>query len=320
AGEPLVAVVITDPVYTQPQQRVDVDHGRRMNLYCRGSGSPAVILNAGLGDSTLSWALVQPALAKRTTTCAYDRAGLGFSDAATRPGTPKNDAQDLHALLQAAHVRPPYVLVGHSLAGMYVRVFADTYPDEVVGMVIVEGSHEDQSSRGWAIGAPDQKAKFDAYLKNIHACVGEAEKGFVTGSASYKKCLGEPSDPRFSGAINRAMQAYATSVKWQAAVASERENMFYASAEQTRATRKNYGSMPIIVLTHSPYPKAPDETQEERNQRTLLWEDLHLQVAAMSSRGVNQIVPDSGHYIQYDHPQVVIDAVNQAVAISHESP
>jgi hypothetical protein len=76
--------------------------------------------------------------------------------------------------------------------------------------------------------------------------------------------------------------------------------------------------MPIIVLTHSPYPKAPDETQEERNQRTLLWESLHLDVAAMSSRGVNEIVPNSGHYIQYDQPQVVIDAVNQAVAIARD--
>jgi pimeloyl-ACP methyl ester carboxylesterase len=76
--------------------------------------------------------------------------------------------------------------------------------------------------------------------------------------------------------------------------------------------------MPIIVLTHSPYPKAPDETREERNQRTLLWESLHLDVAAMSSRGVNEIVPNAGHYIQYDQPQVVIDAVNQAVAIARD--
>ena len=76
--------------------------------------------------------------------------------------------------------------------------------------------------------------------------------------------------------------------------------------------------MPIIVLTHAPYPKSKDETQEQRNQRTLLWEDLHTQVAAMSTHGVNMIVPGSGHYVQYDRPEIVIDAVNQALAIAKE--
>lgn len=309
--------IVTDPVYAKPQRLVDMDHGRRMNLYCRGSGSPTVVLDAGMGDSTISWALVQPALAQRTRTCSYDRAGLGFSDAATRPGTVANMADDLHALLRAAHIAPPYVLVGHSLAGMTVRVFADRYRDEVAGMVLVEGSHEDQSVRGWAIGEPGQQAKWDAYLKDAHACVDEARKGLVKGTPAFAKCVGD-ADPRFSTAINAAQLAYGASVKWQAAVASERENVFYASAEQTRATRKDFGAMPIIVLTHAPYPKAKDETQEQRNQRTLLWEDLHTQVAAMSSHGVNMIVPGSGHFVQYDRPEVVIDAVNQAVAIAQE--
>jgi pimeloyl-ACP methyl ester carboxylesterase len=310
-------VVITDSVDTKPVLRVDMDHGRRMNLYCRGSGSPTVIFDSGMGDSTISWALVQPALSTRSRTCSYDRAGLGFSDAATRPGTVNNMVEDLHALLQAARIKPPYVLVGHSLAGMTVRVFADRHRDEVAGMVLVEGSHEDQSMRGWAIGEPGQKAKWDVYLKEAHACVDEARKGLVKGTPAFAKCVGDD-DPRFSKAINEAQMAYGASVKWQAAVASERENVFYASAEQTRGTRKDFGAMPIIVLTHAPYPKSKDETQEQRNQRTLLWEDLHTQVAAMSTRGVNMIVPESGHYVQYDRPEIVIDAVNQAVAIAKE--
>lgn len=309
--------IVTDPVYTTPQRLVDMDHGRRMNLYCRGSGSPAVILDAGMGDSSISWALVQPALAKRTRVCAYDRAGMGFSDAATRPSTVGNIAEDLHALLRAAHVRPPYVLVGHSMSGMTVRVFAGRYPDDVVGMVLVEGSHEDQSVRGWAIGEPGQQAKWDAYLKDARSCVDEARKGMAKGTPAFAKCVGDD-DPRFSKAINEAQQKYAVTPKWQAAAASERESVFYASAQQTRATRKDFGAMPIIVLTHAPYPKGKDETQEQRNQRTLLWEDLHTQVAAMSTHGINIIVPRSGHFVQYDRPEIVIDAVNQAVAIAKE--
>jgi len=309
--------LVTDSVYTKPQQLVNVGHGRRMNLYCLGSGSPTVILDAGMGDSTISWALVQPAIAAKTRVCSYDRAGLGFSDGSSRPGTANNSADDLHTLLRAARIAPPYLLVGHSAAGMYIRVYADRYADEVVGMVSVEGSHEDQWVRGWAIGAPGQQAKWDSFLKEYSSCVDEAKRGLVAGTPAYKKCVGDP-DPRFSPAINEAQARYASTVRWQAAAASERQAVAYASADQTRATRKHYGDMPIIVLTHSPYPKAKDETQEERNQRTLLWESLHLDVAAMSSRGVNEVVPNSGHYIQYDHPQVVIDAVNQAVAIARD--
>ncbi|HET8898565.1 MAG TPA: alpha/beta hydrolase [Rhodanobacteraceae bacterium] len=316
-GQETTKPLISNPVYTKPQRLVDVGHGRRMNLYCLGTGSPTVILDAGMGDSTISWALVQPSIARKTRVCSYDRAGLGFSDGSDRPSTASNIADDLHTLLRAAHIAPPYVLVGHSAAGLYIRVYADRYRDEVVGMVSVEGSHEDQWVRGWAIGAPGQKARWDAFLKEYGSCVNAAKRGLVSGTPAYKKCVGDP-DPRFSPAINAAQARYAATMRWQAAAASERQSVAYASADQTRATRTHYGDMPIIVLTHSPYPKAKDETQEIRNQRTLLWESLHLTVAAMSTRGVNVIVPNSGHFIQYDHPQVVIDAVNHAVAIARD--
>lgn len=309
---------ITDAVYTAPVQLVDIGNGQRLNLYCLGSGSPAVIFDAGMGDSTISWAMVQRVVAKKTRVCSFDRAGLGFSDAARRPSTPRNQSDDLHALLKAAHIDPPYVLVAHSLAAMNARVYADMYPDQVAGMVLVEGSHEDQSVHGWAIGDPGQKARYDAFLQDAHGCIGEAEKGLVKGTAAFKKCVGDTNDPRFSKEINEAQEKYAITVKWQVAVASERENVFYESAAETRATRKSFGDMPLIVLTHSPFPKGKDETQDVRNQRTLSWEDLHTQLASMSTRGINVIVPNSSHYIQYEHPQIVVDAVMQAVNLSGE--
>lgn len=315
AKTPATPDVIANLVYTAPVKLVDIGNGQRLNLYCTGSGSPAVILDAGMGDSTISWALIQPAISKKTMACSFDRAGLGFSDAAKRPSTPANQSEDLHALLKAARIKPPYVLVGHSMAGMNVRVYADKYPDQVAGMVLVEPSHEDQSVRGWSIGDPGQKQRWDAYLKDMHACIGDAEKGLVRGTPEFKKCVGD-GDPRFSARINAAQETYGAAAKWQAAAASERENVFYKSAAETRETRRNFGDIPVIVLTHSPYPKAKDETQDIRNERTLQWEDMHLQVASMSARGINIIVPNSGHYIQYDHPQIVEDAVFEALRIA----
>lgn len=306
-------LLVTDSVYASPQQLVDMDHGRRMNIYCLGEGEPTVVLDAGMGDSSISWALVQKPIARDTRVCAYDRAGLGFSDASTRPSTAINIAEDLHKLLQAAGEKPPFVLVGHSAAGMYIRVFADRYPGDVVGLVSVEGSHEDQSERGWALGEPGQQSRWDAYLADYDSCVSEARKGLSPGTPAFEKCVGEP-DPRFSPEINEAQMRYAATERWQAAAASERHAVYYASADQTRKTRRSFGDMPIVVLTHAPYPHAKDETQRLRDQRTLSWETMHNEVAAMSTRGINAIVPGAGHYVQYDRPQVVIDAVENVVS------
>ena len=309
--------LVTDLSYTRPDRLVDMGDGRKMNLRCRGTGSPVVVFDAGMGDDMISWALVQPVIAKTTRACAYDRAGLGFSDGRPAPSTAANNAEDLHTLLKAAQVKPPYILVAHSAAGMYIRVFADRYPADVAGMVSVEGSHEDQARLGWAIGDTDQQAKWDAFLADRGDCVARAQEGLAKGTPAYDKCVGAPK-PIFSTEINTARATVAALPRWQAAVDSERRAIFYTSADETRATRKSFGDIPLIVLTHSPTPKHDDETQAERDQRTLLWESLHLEMAAMSTRGISVIVPDSGHYIQYDRPQVVVDAVRQAVLLARE--
>lgn len=309
--------LITDPVYTKPDQLVDIGGGRRLNLHCRGTGSPAVIFDSGLSDSSIAWALVQPTISKTNTTCSYDRAGLGFSDASNRAGTAANDVDDIHNALQVAHIKPPYVLVGHSAAGLAVRVFADRYRDEVVGMVIVDGSHEDQSSRFKALATPEDQAHWDDGLKDT-TCMDAVKAGngeIPETSPAYKKCVGEP-DARFSPAINDASLEYSARLKYQAAVASEIRSFYGASADQTRATRKDFGDMPIIVLTHAPQPPSKGVTQQLQDQRTVAWEQMHNEVAAMSTHGVNEIVPRAGHLINYDRPEIVIDAIHQALAIA----
>lgn len=317
AEQPPKLPLITNPVYTKPNQLVDVGGGRRLNLYCRGTGSPTVIFDSGSNDSSIAWALVQPTISKKNATCSYDRAGLAFSDAATRPGTSANDVDDIHKALQVAHIKPPYILVGHSAAGMAVRVFADRYREEVVGMVIVDGSHEDQSSRLKAIASADAQAHWDDDT-NDTTCMDAVKDGEIPkDSPFYTKCVGEP-DPRFSQAINDVMLEYTAKLKYQAAIASERHNFRSASADQTRATRRDFGDMPIIVLTHAPYPRWETLTQQEQDQRTAAWEQLHNEVAAMSTHGINAIVPRAGHLIQYDRPEIVIDAIRQALAIAAE--
>ena len=118
-----------------------------MHLYCIGSGSPTVVLDAGLGVLSLTWAPVQKRVAKTTRVCSYDRAGYAWSDSAPTPRTSQNIAANLHTLLANAGEKPPFVLVGHSFGGYNVRVFAHEHKAEVVGLVLVDSSHEEQSSR-----------------------------------------------------------------------------------------------------------------------------------------------------------------------------
>ena len=130
-----------DTRYPAPGQRVDVG-GYRLHIHCVGEGSPTVVLDAGLGGFSLDWSLVQPELAATTRVCAYDRAGYGWSDPSPDARTPSQIADELHTLLVNAGIQGPYVLVGHSAAGKHVRLFANRYPQAVVGMVLVDARHE----------------------------------------------------------------------------------------------------------------------------------------------------------------------------------
>lgn len=122
-------------------QKVDVD-GHALQFLIGGQGSPAVIFEGGFGAGIGSWSTVQKDVAAFAQTVSYDRAGIGQSDPGPKPRSAKQIATELHAALQKAGVKPPYVMVGHSFGGIYVRVFADMYPKEVVGIVLIDPSQE----------------------------------------------------------------------------------------------------------------------------------------------------------------------------------
>ncbi len=131
--------------YTPPGHLVDIG-GRRIHLVVMGedTGQPAVILEAGMASFSSNFYWIQSELATATRVVAYDRAGLGWSDPAPEPQDAQQSAHDLHAALQAADIQSPYVVAGHSYGGLVVRAFTDLYPNEVVGMVLVDASHPDQ--------------------------------------------------------------------------------------------------------------------------------------------------------------------------------
>jgi pimeloyl-ACP methyl ester carboxylesterase len=132
--------------FPAPGNLIDVG-GFKMHIDCMGSGSPTVILEALSGGFSSYWAWVQPEVAKQVRVCAYDRAGFGWSEADSEPESPQRTARNLHTLLTNAGINGPFIMVGHSKGGLYVREYAARYPQEVVGLVLLDSSHPDQFVR-----------------------------------------------------------------------------------------------------------------------------------------------------------------------------
>jgi pimeloyl-ACP methyl ester carboxylesterase len=313
--------VARDTPYAQAEQLVDVDHGRRLNLYCVGQGSPTVVFEAGLGGDTASWDLVQPVIAQYTRACSYDRAGLGFSDPATRPGTSADAVDDLQRLLSAAGIKPPYILVGHSYGGMHVRLYAYSHTADVAGMVLVDPSSEELGPRESQIDQAEKARSDQSWAKSLqdeHQCVAAAQsRHLVHGDPEYDRCMPQPVT-HWSDAMNSVMLRHSAEASNQRAVLSERENIDTASADELRAAHHSLGDMPLVVLTRTPAPPGPDQTQEQRDVLNKLWGTLHDEMAAESTRGVNLTVPNSGHFIEWDQPQVVVHSILEVLAATRE--
>src|SRR5690242_6711079 len=134
-----------DLAATPPPGRLVEIGGYRLHLWCTGDGAPAVILDAGLGGTSTGWGFVQPEVARFTRVCSYDRAGMGYSDPGPSPRTARRIASELAELLARGGMAGPVVLVGESIAGFNVRVFASNYPERATGLVLVDASHEDDA-------------------------------------------------------------------------------------------------------------------------------------------------------------------------------
>lgn len=157
--------------YPAPGQLVTVE-GRQMHMHFSGErqpGDPIVILETGMGSWSFYWWLMQSSVAKFTRVCSYDRFGFGWSDSGEPPRSAPRIAEELHAALQTAGEPGPYLLVGHSLGGVFVRQFARLYPNEICGMVLVDSAHEDQLERmPWARKEAQSIQSFFSFLAVLH--------------------------------------------------------------------------------------------------------------------------------------------------------
>lgn len=250
-----------------------------------------------------SWVAVQRDVSQFTQACWYDRAGYGWSDPARGPRTSADAASDLHAVLNAAHVSAPYVLVGHSLGGLNVRVYAGLFRQDVAGLVLVEASHEDVDER-IPRGRPrvrlptSFRPAFDTWMAFA------AATGLLRISSH-----GALSDERQPAAITASewatIQQLAALPKAAQASAAE---WFGPSAEQAR-TAGHLGTLPLAVLTAGRLSRGgPEENEDHR-----AWLQLQSELAHLSKDGRHMIVANSGHMMPFDSPEAIVSATREIV-------
>jgi pimeloyl-ACP methyl ester carboxylesterase len=287
---------------------VALPDGRRMHIACAGEGAPVVALDYGAGGNMKKdWGDIASAIAAKAQArvCLYDRAGRGLSDPAPMPRDAAAVVRDLDETLTAANIPPPYILIGHSLGSYHVRLFANTHFDKMAGLVLVDPSGDGQLARLSAVIPKIQQIQDAAFKAQADLnCIARLREAPVAPDDTFaKQCGGN--DPE-------AIEA----------TKSEVESMPGASTEQLTASRRSYGDMPLIVLTRGDYDKdmPPDFTAKDRAAMRSVWETMHAEMAALSSKGQHRLVPNAGHYIQRDAPQAVIDAAAEVVAAVRSQP
>lgn len=284
-----------------PGRLVDVGHGRRIQIDCRGSGSPTVVLESGLDMfGSLAWAAVHDSIAATSRACAYSRAGIMWSDPSDAPFSSQAVARDLHAALVASGESAPWVMVGHSLGGPYVMTFTKLYDAEVAGVVFVDASHPEQFARFHDVTG--QAMTPSARLPRVGAAL--AWTGIV-------RLLPQPAAPTtWPGAVRDVTPAFLpTSLRGLA-----RETAAIPTTLVDAGTFRSLGDRPLVVLTagrgqSSDALKAMGLTHREGERLQRASRALHDDQASWSRRGRQEVVPDASHYIQFDRPDVVTRAV-----------
>ena len=307
----------SSPPLPPPGRLIDVG-GWRLHLNCTGTSSPqtpTVILEAGIGDFSVEWSLVQPRVAKFARVCSYDRGGDGWSDWGPHPRTFKQLVYELHTLLDRSGERPPYVMVGQSYGGWLVRQYRSTYPSEVSGIVFVDAGEDNPLRIGpdrkavpaseLAKGAPIPAVKTSGPLRRDELSPRIVEAMSVGMPDAIRYANDPPRDNLPEDA--KRMRTWAAGQLGHIAAAVnpvEVEELALLHAELT-ANAQMLGEMPLIVITRGKPENSPERETAHR--------EAHKVLAAMSRNGKLVVAEKSGHHVHLEEPDVVSTAIQDVV-------
>ncbi len=305
----------SDAVPAPPGRLVNIG-GERLHVNCTGSGSPAVLLESGVGDVSVIWSLVQPSIATFTRVCSYDRAGYAWSDPGTTPRTFAQLATELHTALDTLHVSGPFILVGQSYGGLVARGFAKRYPREVAGMVLVDAVHEDEQLV-W--GGQTHRIRDGAAGRSFPSPVIRLNSDLLAKARDLPiDSVGAQIEPPLDRLPDSARSiwvwaesrplirlAQAAEMDWSP------EELAMMHAERVNR-RSSLGDIPLVVLARGNGGYADGMSISADSLERERWA-LQSDLAHLSSRGRLMFVKNAGHNIHVEAPAIVIDAIRDVV-------
>ncbi|MHB8895571.1 MAG: alpha/beta fold hydrolase [Candidatus Geothermincolia bacterium] len=296
--------------YPAPGRFVDIG-GYSLNMTSLGKSGPTVVMEAGAGSFSLVWAQVAPQLATGARVITYDRAGLGWSDPSPKARTADNIVAEFRAMLQKAGVKPPYVLVGHSMGAIYMRMYANKFPGEVSGMVLVDPGDENLP-----IAAGPEVAKDIEESAKAGAAYSRQQGRKCADGSFAVKLSSLPLSNQLPEEAARQLQALQATEPWLWSTIADEALGATTSWAQARAMNiKSVGNIPLIVLVSDQLVELVTNVSANQEANTT-WRELQLKQVSESPQGEFEIARNSGHVIQLDQPDMVINAVNKVIRLA----
>lgn len=289
--------------YTPPGHLVDVG-GHRLHVFAAGEGSPTVVLEAGQTGWSADWRYVQPEVAAFTRVCAYDRAGMGWSETGPEPRHALQMAEELRKLLDRSDLQPPYVLVGAGPGAHTARLFHHFFWDEVIGMVLVEARHPEQEKRMPAAWSRLERRKAWQYrwLSRLARWGIPPYLARKLGERAVRKPA-EDLPAHFRGRYLAAAYFEACLAELQALPESDR---------QVRTTG-SLGDIPLIVIRHGVANSFSKLRAEQAEEAEKTWEALQEEMAQLSANGELRAAAEAGRDIALEEPDLVVEAIREVV-------
>jgi pimeloyl-ACP methyl ester carboxylesterase len=303
-----VAYTVSAQPYPAPGRLVDIGH-RKLHLYCTGKGGPTVVLVAGGGAYSIDWALVQPRVAESTRVCSYDRAGLGWSDSGPADETVEQTVADLHAVLNAAGEKAPYVLVGASIGGIYIQAYQRAFADEMVGLVFTNSSNrvgmkvKDDVGLIWNFSEEQLRSVFPRPPSPHRAPPSKIDEPFDRLPLDLQP-VRMWLDTQLQEASDRRKTGPESMLSWR--------NEFLREFEETDAKERPLGNLPVVVVSSGPVA-----SDAERRSR----DGAAARLDFLSSNTMHVTATGSGHEIHLYQPERVIHALLRTVsAVRNRAP